>query len=135
LAIAAAVSLSTGVALAMISGAITATAALRVENTDVILRLLFSLSLVGFATAGFAIAAFLTAACTITYRTGVTPRWTSYLGWVAALAFLVGSAGTVSDANAINLFDLIAFLVWCAWILVISAFMWRAGSGLGAEAH
>jgi hypothetical protein len=125
LTIVAAVSLATGLAIAMISGAITATAALRVDNSDAILRLLWTFSLVGFATVGFALATFLIAACTVIFRTQVTPPWTAYLGWVAAFAFLVSSAGTVSDSSVINSFGLVAFLLWCAWILAISAFMWR----------
>jgi hypothetical protein len=125
LTIVAAVSLAGGVALAMISGAITATAALRIDNSDAILRLLWSFSLVGFATAAFAIATFLIAAGAVSYRTKVMPRWTSYLGWAAALAFLVSSIGTVSDSSVINIFGLVAFLIWCVWILAVSAFMWR----------
>jgi hypothetical protein len=128
LTIVAAVSLATGLALAMISGAITATAAVRIDSGNTILRLLWTFSLVGFATAGLAIGTFLIAACAVIYRTEVTPRWTSYLGGVAAVAFLVGSIGTVSDSNVINIFGLVAFLTWGVWILAMSAFMWR-GAG------
>ena len=110
--------------IALFSGAITATAAIRVDDVDTT-RLLWSLSLVGFATAAFSIGTFLVAACVVTYRVNIAPRWTSYLGGLAAIAFLVGSLGTVSDSNAINSIGLLAFLAWCAWILSVSVGLWR----------
>ena len=133
-AIVAAISLASGVTLAMISGAITAAGAIRVDNV-VTTHLLWSLSLVGFATAAFSIGSFLVAASVVTYRAKVTPRWTSYLGCASALAFLVGSLGVVTDSNAINSAGLVAFLAWCVWILALSVVMWRGTTAPSAEAR
>jgi hypothetical protein len=132
LAIVAAIALASGLAIALCSGAVTATAAIRVDNVETT-RLLWSLSLVGFATAAFAISTFLVATCVLTYRSNIAPRWTSYLGWLAAIAFLVGSLGTVSDSNAINSVGLVAFLAWCVWTLALSVAMWRGTIAPSAE--
>jgi hypothetical protein len=132
LAIVAAIALASGLGIALFSGAITATAAIRVDDVNTT-HLLWSLSLVGFATAAFAIGTFLVAACIVTYRANIAPRWTSYLGWVAAAAFLVGSLGTVSDSNAINSAGLVAFLAWCLWTLALSVVMWRGTTAPSAE--
>lgn len=127
LAVVAAVSLTTGLTLALVSGIATSTAAIRLGSGDTA-QLLFGMSLVAIAAGGIAIAAFLVATGVVTYRTQVVPRWTSYLGWAAALAFLVGGIGTVTDSNAVNLIGLAAFLIWCVWIVVMSVFMWRDGA-------
>jgi hypothetical protein len=132
LAIVAAIALASGVAIALFSGAITATAAIRVDDVDTT-HLLWSLSLVGFATAAFSIATFLVAACVVTYRANIAPRWTGYLGGLAAVAFLVGSLGTVSDSNAINSAGLVAFLAWCVWTLAMSVVLWRGIETPSAE--
>jgi hypothetical protein len=127
LAIVAAVSLATGVVLAMISTAFTAAAAIRVDNVDTT-HLLYSLSLVVVSAAGFGIAAFLVAACVVLYRSGAAPRWTSYLGFAAALAFLGSTLGIVSNSNVFNVLGIAAFLIWCVWTLAISGVMWRSAS-------
>jgi hypothetical protein len=132
LAVVAAIALASGLGIALFSGAITATAAIRVDDVDTT-HLLWSLSLVGFATAAFAIATFLVAACVVTYRANIAPRWTSYLGGLAAVAFLVGSLGTVSDSNVINSTGLVAFLAWCVWTLSMSVVMWRGTPPPSAE--
>jgi hypothetical protein len=127
LAIVAAVSLATGVVLAMISTVFTAAAAIRVDNVDTT-HLLYSLSLVVVSAAGFGIATFLVAACIVLYRSDVAPRWTSYLGFAAALAFLGSTLGIVSTSNVFNVLGIIAFLIWCVWTLAISGVMWRTAS-------
>jgi hypothetical protein len=124
LAIVAAISLVSGLTLALVSGAINAAAAIRVVNADTT-HFLYSFSLVVIAAGGLAIGTSLFATCVVAYRTNIVPRWISSLGWVAALAFLVGSLGTVSDSSAVNGIGLVAFLVWCVWILAVSALMWR----------
>lgn len=127
LAIVAGIALASGLTLAIINGVANATAALRTENGDA-QHLLYTLSFVVIAAAGFALGAFLLAVNAATYGSRVTPRWISYLGFAAALAFLGSGAGTVSDANAFNLLGLAAFLGWCVWILAISSVMWRTAS-------
>jgi hypothetical protein len=123
LAIAAAIALATGLTLAIINGAANAAATLRSENADA-QHLLYTLSLVVIAAAGFGLGAFLVAVSSVTYRTRVVPRWLSYLGFSAALAFVASGGGTVSDANVFALLGLVAFLGWCIWILALCRVMW-----------
>jgi hypothetical protein len=132
LAIVAAVSLASGLTLALVSGAVNAAAAMRAVDADTT-HLLYSLSLIIIAAAGLGIGTSLVATCVITYRAGITPRWASYLGWVAALAFLAGSLGTVSDSSVVNGVGLMAFLLWCVWILAISGGFWRGIAIPGAQ--
>ena len=122
---AAGMSLAVGVALALVSGCITASAAFRVDDVRTT-HLLWSFSFVVLGAAGFAIGTFLLAANAIVVRTNVVSNWIAYLGWFAALGFFAGTASTVTDASAATAVCLVAFLVWCVWILAVSATMWRA---------
>ena len=123
LAIVAGIALASGLTLAIINGVANATAALRSESADA-QHLLYTLSFVVIAAAGFGLGAFLVAVSSVTYRSRVVPRWISYLGFGAALVFVASGAGTVSDANVFNLLGLVAFLGWCVWILAICRVMW-----------
>src|SRR5262249_43555708 len=91
-------------------------------------QLLWTLSLVTIASAGFAIASFVVAVCVVNRRATIAPTWTNALGAVAALAFLIGGIGAGTDASAVNVFGLIAFLVWCAWIVAVSVYLRRGPS-------
>ncbi len=124
LAIVASVSLGIGLTLAMMSSTFTSAAAFRIEGADVT-ALLYSLSLVAVAAANFGIGTFLVATCLLMYRTQVAPRWTSYLGGTAGLAFYVGGIGTATDSSTINALGVVAFLIWCVWIIAVSVRMWR----------
>jgi hypothetical protein len=127
LAMVAAVGLTAGLVLAIISTVITTTAAMRVDNIETT-HLLYRLSLVTISAAGFGVGTSLLAAGIVIYRGNLAPRWTSYLARLAALAFLASTGGAVSDANAFNILGVLAFLIWCVWILALSAVMWRADS-------
>jgi hypothetical protein len=132
LAVVAAVSLSAGGALAMMSGVFTGWTAIYIDQADsgaeATAKLFFTLSLVAISGAGFFIVAFLSAVCALNYRTKMLPMWTSYLGWLAAAGFLVSSYGVATDASAIGVLGFVSFLVWCVWILAVSTFMWRGAS-------
>ena len=125
LALTAAVALAIGSALALVSAVFMATAAVRPIDVDTA-HLLFSLSLITISAAGFGIAVFLIATCTVTARATSTPRWTAFLGYLAAAAFLVGTLGVVSDASVYSAVATVAFFVWCVWIAAMSVLMWRA---------
>jgi hypothetical protein len=128
LAIVAAVALGMGGTMAMVSGVFTAETAIYIDSIDVGAKLFFTLSIIALSGAGFFIVAFLSAVCALNYRTKMMPMWTSYVGWVAALGFLVSTLGMATDTNAIGLLGLLSFLVWCVWIVGVSAFMWRGTS-------
>jgi len=122
---AAGLSLAVGLALALVSGCITASAAFRVDDVRTT-HLLWSFSFVVLGAAGLGIGTFLLATNAIIVRANVAPTWIAYLGWLAALGFFAGTASTVTDASAATAICLVAFLVWCVWILAMSATMWRA---------
>ena len=73
LAIVAGIALASGLTLAIINGVANATAALRIESADA-QHLLYTLSFVVIAAAGFALGVFLLAVNTATYRSRATPR-------------------------------------------------------------
>jgi hypothetical protein len=125
LAIVAAVALAIGLALAMVNGIVVATAALRQGDAE-ITRLLYTLSVVAIAAAGFGIGTSVVATCAVTYRTRTLPAWMSVLGIVAALAFFAGTIGTVTDAAGVVALALVAFVLWSAWIVAVSVTMWRS---------
>jgi hypothetical protein len=125
LAIVAAVSLGMAGGLAMMSGVFTAETAIYIDAIDTGAKSFYTLSTVTISAAGFFIVAFLSAVCALNYRTRMLPMWTSYLGWLAAAGFLVASYGSASDAASLGVIGLGSFLVWCVWILAVSAYMWR----------
>lgn len=125
LAVVAAVSLAVGVALATASGAMTSAAAIRIDSLGDGSQLLWTLSLVTVATAGLAFASFVASVCVLNQRARIVPAWTNAVGALAALAFLVGGLGAGTDASIVNVFALIAFLLWCVWIVAVSVFLRR----------
>jgi hypothetical protein len=122
----AAVALGSGVTLAMSSGTFTAAAAQRADTLGDNVQLLFTLSLITIAAAGFGLSLFLATVCMLNMRARVFPVWTNAVGAVAAAAFLVGTIATTTDANAVNVVALVAFLVWCIWLLGVSTSMWKS---------
>ena len=110
---------------ALISGAITSATAMRIEDIGDGAILFYAMSLVVIGTSGFGIVAFLGAVCALNYRTNMFPAWISYLGWVAAAGFVVGSLSSASDASALGFIGLASFIVFCVWILAVSTMMWR----------
>lgn len=121
----AAVSFVMGIGLAMLNGVVTVTAASQIDSIGDGSQLLYRMGFVAIGAAGFGIAGFIVAVCIVNGRGRFLPAWTNYVGAAAAVAFLVGTFGLVTDANAVNTFDTVAFLVWCVWILAISTTLWR----------
>ena len=119
------VALAIGVALAFVGGALSCTAASQIDSLGEGSKLLYTLSFMAFAVAGFGIAAFIASVCIVNVRAGFLPAWTNYLGGLAAIAFLVSTYGLVSDANAVNIFGLIGFLAWSAWTIALTVAMLR----------
>jgi hypothetical protein len=93
LAIVAALALGLGVALAMLNGVAVATAALRPGDPETT-RVLYTLSIVAIAAAGFGLGTSLLATSAVTYRARTVPAWISGLGFVAALAFYASTIGS-----------------------------------------
>lgn len=131
----AAVSLAVGVAMAVASGAMTATAAMRVGSIGEGSQLLWTLSLVTIASAGFAIASFVGAVCVVNLQGTIAPTWTNALGAIAALAFVVAGVGAGTDASSVNVFGLLAFLVWCGWIVAVTVYLRRGEPDSSRRSH
>ena len=80
------------------------------------------------AAAGFGIGTSVLATCVVTYRARITSPWISVLGFAAALAFLASTIGTVTDRSGTVALGLVAFVLWCVWILAVSVTMWRSAT-------
>jgi hypothetical protein len=126
LTVVACIGLGSALALAVGSGSFTAAGAQRVGDIGDGVQLLYTLSLIFLAGAGFGLSVFLAAACTLNVKTKVFPAWTNVPGIVAAVAFAAGTVAVTTDANAVNLLNQGAFLVWCVWIVGVSVAMWNA---------
>jgi hypothetical protein len=128
LAVVAVVSAGAGGTLAAMSGAFTAQTAIYIDSVGEGAKGLFTLSMITISASGFFVVAFLSAVCALNWRAQMMPRWTSYVGWLAAAGFLVASGGYASGRNLFGVVGFISFLVWCVWILAVSTFMWRGAS-------
>jgi hypothetical protein len=98
-------------------------------------RFFFVLSGVLLSLGGFFIVAHLAAINALSLRTGFLPRWITIIGIVASALFLVASVGSATDADAIVFFGFAGFIVWCVWILAVSAHMWRTAEAPSAVAE
>jgi hypothetical protein len=125
MAVVALLGLAAAAGLVLLSGALTSTTALRIDEVGGGSRFYYLLSGVIISTAGFGIVAFLGAVCALNYRTKFMPQWTTYLGWLVAAGFLAASLGSASDSVAFFVLGFSSFLVWCVWIIGISVVMWR----------
>ena len=128
LAVVAAVSLGMGGVMALLSGAVTTTTALRIDDLAVDPKFFLILSNVMLASAGFFVVAFLGAVSALSYKTKMLPAWTTYLGWLVAALFLVATGGAASESNAFGFLGLGSFLLWCVWIVGVSSFMWKGSA-------
>ena len=134
MALVAAASLALAGALALLSGAINSATALRIKEIGSGAEVFYVLSTVVIATGGFALVAHLAAVASLNFRKHMFPAWITYLGWVAALGFLIGGFGSASDAKVFTIFGIVAFIVWCVLIVSISVLMWQGVGQQTAEA-
>jgi hypothetical protein len=108
------------------STAVVSTVALRVDEVDEVgARFFYVLSTVLLSLAGPFIATHLAATNLLALRTKFLPKWNAMLGFLPALAFLVGSFGAMSDEDLPMIAGLIGFVTWMIWILATSIHMWR----------
>jgi len=128
LALVAVISIIGAGVFAMMSGVFTSHTAMYIDTIGDGSKFFYTLSNVTISTSGFFIVAFLAAVSALSWRTKMLPMWTTYLGWLSAAGFLVGSGGAASGRPLFGFFGLGSFLVWCVWILAVSTFMWRGTS-------
>jgi hypothetical protein len=113
--------------MALVAAAILSTVALRIDDGGVAAsaKFFYIMQLVLFAVAGFGIVVHIAAVTSLSWRTKLFASWINVVGWIAALFFLIGTLGVVTDASWLGPFGLIAFLTWCVWIIGVSLSMWR----------
>jgi hypothetical protein len=61
-------------------------------------------------------------------RSGFLPRWVGYLSYAVAVLSLVGVFSIASDQDVLNLFVVVATLLWAAWIVVIAVLEYQKGA-------
>jgi hypothetical protein len=125
MAVVALAGLATAAALALASGAISSTVALRHVDVGGAAKFFYVLTVVMIAMAGFGLVAHIAAVTSLSYRKKIFAPWINIIGWIAALLFLIGTIGVASDASAFVVIGLAAFLVWSLWIVVISLDIWK----------
>ncbi len=125
LAIVALSGLAFGVVFAAASSAITSVTAMRIDDIGGGAKVFFGYSFVLIGTAGFGIITFLGAVSALSYKTKMLPMWVTIVGWVGAAGFVIGALSSASDADAFGFIGLLAFFVWCIWIVAVSVLMYR----------
>jgi hypothetical protein len=88
----------------------------------------FQMQTILFGYVGFAIAVLVSATSVVVLRTKIVPAWFGWVGEVLALAWLVGAAAVSTESDAINTTGFVVFLVWAAWIVVLSALLYRSST-------
>jgi hypothetical protein len=78
-----------------------------------------------FASAGFAFAVLVGAVAVIAIRTGAFPKWFGLASGLLALGWLVAAIGSVSRSDVWMVVGIVVVILWLAWILALSAFMYR----------
>lgn len=77
----------------------------------------------GFSSIGDVILTVAVAALII--RTTFLPIWAAYASLVSAIVSLIASFAIISDEDFFGVFGFIAFLVWSAWILMMSGLLYQ----------
>lgn len=120
------VGLAASGALFMASQAPLSAVALRVDSlSPEAMRLFWVLSTVLLSSSGFFLVLHLTATNALSLRSGMFAKWSTIVGLLTAVAFLVASFGVMTDADGIMIFGLFGFVLWSIWLIAVSVQMWR----------
>jgi hypothetical protein len=117
--------LALAAALALASGAISSTVALQHREVGEGAKFFYILTSVLIAMAGIGLVVHIAAVTSLSYRAKIFAPWINIIGWIAALLFLIGTIGVASDASAVVVIGLLAFLVFSLWVVVVSVNMWK----------
>lgn len=113
-------------ALWMASSAINATVAIRIDADGAgPAPFMYALSGVFMGAAAVFVATHLLATNLLALRTKWLPTWHAGIGLVAAVGFVIGSGGLMSDSGTLMMIGMIAFLVWAVWIILTALQMYR----------
>ena len=76
-----------------------------------------------FGISAFAIAVFVAATSVVILRSGMLAKQLGWAGGALVMAWLVAGAGVADNSTWLNTVGLVVFLVWLAWILVLSGLL------------
>jgi len=118
--------LGIAMALSMASSVVNTSVALRIDDDGGGAAPFFwTMSNAMIAMAGFGIVIFLAAVTALSFRTGMFPKWTSYIGWLAALGLLIGTVNVATDSSAFLVFGFAGFILAAIYVLVLSWDLWK----------
>lgn len=121
------------VGLASVGTVITATTAIRIgELAPQGAKFFFSLAGVATGMTAFAVAVLVAATSVAAVRARVFPAWLGWIGAVLTVAWLVAGLAVTTDSMGIGIYSYIVFLVWLAWVLEVSFFLFRPMQPAGA---
>lgn len=110
--------------LALTSSVILAVASTHTDGSATIAPALYSIASMLLAAEGFGLATHLLASNVLGLRTRTLPLWLAACGFGSALLFLAAGVLSASGVDANSSLGLIAFVLWCAWILCVSYSLW-----------
>lgn len=118
-----------GGALSLVSTVLMAAASLRPEAIGEHAEFVYVLGSILLAASGFGLAAHIAATIVFSSLTGVLSRWLVVLGALAAVCFCLSAVlASISTGAAASNLGLVAFVLWCVWILGISYRVWNDNS-------
>jgi hypothetical protein len=85
----------------------------------------FAMSSVAFAFSGVGDVVLTLAVAVLILRSDMLPKWVAYASLVSAAVSLVAALGIASDADFFVVLGFIAFLVWSAWVLLLSVLLYQ----------
>ncbi len=91
----------------------------------------FRLSTILFGYTAFAIAVLVAATSIVVVRTRLLPAWVGWAGEVLAAGWLAAGLAVSSQKDAIAAIGFVVFLMWAAWIVVVSVLLSRSADSGG----
>lgn len=124
LAVVSLVGLTVAGPLALMSAVVLAATALHVDEVGESAPVLYRMGGMLLAVEGFGLATHLLAANVLAARTRTLPRWLAGLGLASALFFLLTAVLSASSTDVNSSLGLIAFVLWCVWVVAVSYLFW-----------
>jgi hypothetical protein len=115
-------------AVALIAAGVTITAVFKVAGMGdpVLIRALYDMNHQLLHLSFIPLGALLAITSLVAVWTRVLPAWLSWAGFVIAAIALIAAAGLFADkSNVVTALSLVLFLLYAAWVLVVSAVMYR----------
>ncbi len=88
-------------------------------------KVFYSLTFTMLGVSAAGLAALVLATSVILLRSRLYPAWVGWLGAALGVLWLVAAVNVATDNSAVSTLGFVAFLLWGAWIIVISVLMLR----------